>query len=426
MHQVVERPPDPLVETTLALMASRAGRPAVREIAAAAGVSPSLITYRFGSVETLRQAALSASLEQDGQRWQSRQRGLLSAPVSRADLAGLLNELLMDESRPDDRLAALRWLRILSAVRGGAGTQGPFSVSEQDFWAQLGRRLDLSSGEENTLTAFFHGLAFGHLIGAAMPGFQAWSSSLVNRFSQRLLGLPVSWPGADSAWRAFADDVSVAHEGVGKAHPTRRAILDGAVQILIEEGVSALTHRRLALASGASVSSVIHFFDGRRAILREAYGLLYRRLCERTVSQLGLKGGNAGSLLPHALAQSLSARDPRGETDTRKEVAGLLNAMFEASRDPETSQLALSLFARSGETSRSLLRLLPGFEDGAGWMDAQIFRLTSNGLMFMSLDVSSPTGASQEPAMSDRLADALSLLFGPRDPLQDAGRFSGA
>lgn len=418
MHHTVAPLPDPLVETTLALMASRAGGPAVREIAAAAGVSPSLINYRFGSIETLRKAALSVSLERDGARWENRQRGLLSAPVSRADLAGLLNELLIDESRPDDRLAALRWLRILSAVRGGAGAAGPFSSAELAFWIELGRRLDLSFGEQRTLTAFFHGLAFGHLIGAAMPGFQAWSSSLVNRFSQRLFGLPVSWPGADSAWRAFADDVTALEGGARNAHPTRQAILNGAVQILIEEGVSSLTHRRLALASDASVSSVIHFFDGRRAILREAYGLLYGRLRERTFSQWELKEADAGSLSPRTLAERLSARDPRGEQVTRQEMSGLLNAMFEASRDPETAQLALSLFARSGETSRSLLHFLPEFKEGAGWMDAQIFRLISNGLMFLSLDVQSQEYATPESVMSDGLSDALNLLFGKRDPAQ--------
>lgn len=417
MHHTVGRSPDPLVEITLELMASRPGRPAVREIAAAAGVSPSLITYRFGSVETLRKAALSASLEQDGQRWKRRQHCLLSAPVARADLAGLLNELLMDESRPNDRLAALRWLRILSSVRGGADTQGPFSGDEQEFWAQLGRRMDLSCSEQHTLTAFFHGLAFGHLIGASTPGFQAWSSSLVNRFSQRMFGLPVSWPGADSAWREFADEVSMPAEGAGKEHPTHRAILDGAVQILIKEGMSALTHRRLAHASNASVSSVIHFFDGRRAILKEAYGLLYRRLRERAFSQLEIEEGDTGLLSPRALAERLSANDPRGDVGPRQEMAGLLNAMFEASRDPETSQLALSLFARSGETSRSLLRLLPGFEDGAGWMDAQIFRLTSNGLMFLSLYTPPQKRKFEELGMSDGLADAITVLFGARGPL---------
>ena len=85
--------------------------------------------------------------------------------------------------------------------------------------------------------------------------------------------------------------------------------------------------------------------------------------------------------------------------------------MFEASRDTETVQLALSLFARSGETSRNLLRCLPGFEDGAGWLDAQIFRLVSNGLVFLSLDEVPGAGTSEGVCMNDRLGDALTLLF---------------
>lgn len=411
MYHNVSDLTDPLVDTTLALMACRAGPPVVREIAAAAGVSPSLINYRFGSAEALRNAAIGVALDRDAERWISRRQGLLSAPLSRSDLAGLLNELLVDETRPDDRLAALRWLYMLKVLRGGDTAASPFSRAERDFWANLALRLKLSGEAHRTLMAFFHGLAFGHLVGAGASGFYAWSSSLVDRFTQRLFGIAVSWPGADSAWRAmFAQEVQATESAEG-THPTRQAILDAAVQILVGEGVSALTHRRLASEASASVSSVVYFFDSRRAILREAYGLLYRRLCERTLSHLDFSPGDAGSLEPRALAQRLAARDREGERGNRLELAGLLNAMFEASRDRETRPLAISLFARSGETSRTLLRYLRGFEHGAGWLDAQVFRLVSNGLIFLSLDTPHQKSASPELAISGELADALALLF---------------
>lgn len=415
MHQSVTETSDPLLDITLTLMASRAGGPSVREIAAAAGVSPSLISYRFGGVEALRKAALGASLQQDARRWEARQRDLLRVPIARSDLAGLLSELLIDEAGPGDTLGALRWLRILRAVRDGTVTHSPFSDAEQEFWASLARQLDLSGGEQRTLTAFFHGLAFGHVIGVGAPGFHAWSSSLVHRFAQRLSGVPVSWPGADSAWRVSAalqgDQVTM---GAESAHPTRRAILDAAVRILVEEGTASLTHRRLAIAASASVSSVIHFFESRRAILREAYGLLYRRLCDRALNRLNLGQGEHRLLEPRALAQLLFERDENAERANQYELAGLLNAMFEASQDSETRQLALSLFARSGQTSRSLLLHLPGFEEGAGWLDAQIFRLVSNGLTFLSLKVSPQESEFQPTSISDGLGDALTLLFGER------------
>jgi AcrR family transcriptional regulator len=410
MHHSEPNPSERLVETALALMASRAGGPGLREIAAAAGVSPSLINYRYGSIDTLMAAARVASLEQDARRWETCQRDLLSAPVSRSDLAGLLNELLIGETRPDDQLAALRWLRILGVARGHTGQAGPFSNAEQEFWALLGSKLDLSSGETHTLKAFFHGLAFGHLIGAASPGFHAWSSSLVDLFTRRLLGRPVSWTCADSAWRSMAAQTSEPTGGVRSEHPTRQALLEAAIQIMTEEGVNALTHRRLATEAHASVSSVTHFFNGRREILKDAYTLLYQRLCQRALSQLEYKD-EAGSLTPRALAERLTAMDQQGAQNNRTELIGLLNAMFEASRDTETVQLALSLFARSGETSRNLLRCLPGFEDGAGWLDAQIFRLVSNGLVFLSPDEAHGTGTSEGAHMKDRLGDALTLLF---------------
>lgn len=413
MHHTETPSSERLVETTLALMGRLPGGPGLRDIATAAGVSPSLINYRYGSIATLRNAALVASLDQDGRRWANHQRDLLSAPVARCDLPGLLNELLAGDTRPDDRLAALRWLRILKATRDGAGSPGPFSIAEHEFWAQLALKLDLSPAEEHTLRAFFHGLAFGHLIGATSPGFQAWSTSLVDHFVLRLLGRSVSWPRADSAWRLMAAKASEPTGSFDSSHPTRKAILEAAIQIMVAEGVNSLTHRRLAKEAGASASSVIHFFNGRRAILKEAYMLLYQRLCERTLGQFEFEH-QAGSLTTQDLAARLVVDDARGEQDTRDELAGLLNAMFEASRDSETGQLALSLFARSGETSRNLLGCLRGFEDGAGWLDAQMFRLVSNGLVFLSFDQLAKSGPLHGLGRKERLEDALTLLFGQR------------
>ncbi|MFN4185912.1 MAG: TetR family transcriptional regulator, partial [Hyphomonas sp.] len=192
------------------------------------------------------------------------------------------------------------------------------------------------------------------------------------------------------------------------------AILDAAVRILVEDGTSALTHRRLAAAAGASVSSVIHFFETRRAILREAYSLLNARLRDRALLLLDEPEAGPGSLTVTELALRLAPVNQNAGRANEIELAGLLNAMFEASRDGETRQVALSLFARSGETSRILLGRLRGLENGASWLDAQLFRLTFNGLMMLSLDRQTSKEKSVGPARPDELAETLSILFGER------------
>lgn len=394
-------------------MARRAGMPGVREIAAAAGVSPSLVGYRFGSMDGLRQTVLARAHDQEASRWRERMRVFLCGAVSRDDLAGLLNELLLSESWPDDRLAALRWLRMLRRVRSEGDVHGIFPESEGLFWAELSERLALPMGADRTLAAFFHGLAFGQLIGAREMGFQAWSSTLVERFTRRLLGHPIPGGAADSAWRQIAADHTDGMADQNRIqHPTRQAILDAAVRILVEDGTSGLTHRRLAAAAGVSVSSVIHFFETRRTILREAYSLLNARVRDRALVLFDDPQSSPGALTASELARRLTPVDQIAGRANQLELAGLLNAMFEASRDSETRQIGLSLFARSGETSRRLLRRLRGFEEGGSWLDAQIFRLTSNGLMMLSLQGQAAEAATEYPVRPDELADTLSLLFG--------------
>ena len=430
MYQDRADPSERILDETIRLLGVRAGMPSVRDVAAAACVSPALVVYRFGDMNALRAAALEAARLREDEIWRRRRSDYLGAPLTGADLAGLLGELLTNEAAHTPELAPVRWLRSLKGLREGAAA-AITSPQEAAFWVELGDRLALSREAERLCTAFYHGLSFGHVIASGRPGFAAWSSALTHRFAERLLGGAPSGLGSDSAFRAAAaragDPSSNAPQA--RAHPKRHAILEAAIRILVDEGAASLTHRRLAAEAGASVSSVIHFFDDRRSILREAYGQLYVRLRTRSLRVLEETGGEADQLSPRQLADGLLARSADVMRDNELESVGLLNAMFEASRDEETSQFAFAMFAHIGATSKSLFARLKGYRGSIGWLDAQAFRLVFNGQIMLRYDPQfvDPGLRYNLEAAAEEMATALNLMFGSasapfRQPIHMLGK----
>lgn len=418
MYQNRPDPSERILEETMQRLGAQGGMPSVRDVAAAAGVSPALVVYRFADMAALRSAALEAArLREDG-IWRRRQRDYLAAPLTAGDLAGLLGELLADEAVRTPQLGALRWLRSLEAIRRGeAGGAAITAPQETAFWDGLSDRLGLSCEARRLCQAFYHGLAFGHVIAAGRPGFGAWSAAVTHRFTDRLRGGAPAGAGSDSAFRAAAARAGdlACNAPQTRRHATREAILEAAIRILLDEGAASLTHRRLAAEAGASVSSVIHFFDDRRALLREAYGQLHIRLRTRALEELDEAGGAPKGLTPSRLAGGLVARSPEVMRANERAAAGLLNAMFEASREEETSQLALAMFAHIGETSRSLFARIEGCRGSIGWLDAQAFRLVLNGQIMLNYDPSflDPAMRNDPAASAAEIAAALTLMFGP-------------
>lgn len=418
MYQVRTDPSDRILNETIRLLGTRAGMPSVRDVATAAQVSPALVVLRFGDMDTLKAAAFEAARLREDAIWQRRRGDYLGAPLTGADLAGLLSELLADEAARTPDLAAVRWLRSLTALRAPAASGVAITPpQEAAFWAGLGERLNLSREAERLCFAFYHGVAFGHVIAAGWPGFLAWSTALTHRFAERLLGCTPAGSGSDSAFRAAAAQAGDLSGDARQArqHPTRRALLEAACRILVDEGAARLTHRRLAAEAGASVSSVTHFFGDRRSIVCDAYRQLYVRLRTRALSVLDGAGTAEGMLTPSQLAEALHAPGAQSIRTSELGVAGLLNAMFEASRDPETSKLALAMFAIIGEASQLLLARLAACRGSIGWLDAQVFRILLNGQIMLSHDAQlrDPALRNEPKDSTVETAVTLSLMFGP-------------
>ena len=66
-----------------------------------------------------------------------------------------------------------------------------------------------------------------------------------------------------------------------KASPDRRTeILDAALQLIAEDGVDSVTHRRVAAAAGVPLGSTTYYFDSRDHLLRDAFRRYIERISE--------------------------------------------------------------------------------------------------------------------------------------------------
>lgn len=69
---------------------------------------------------------------------------------------------------------------------------------------------------------------------------------------------------------------------------TRQALLDAAVDILIEDGYAHLTTRRVAERAGVAQSTQMHYFPTREEFLVEALGHVAQRMADEALADLDL------------------------------------------------------------------------------------------------------------------------------------------
>lgn len=85
--------------------------------------------------------------------------------------------------------------------------------------------------------------------------------------------------------------------------PRRRAILDAALTIFLQNGVAGTTIEALHRESGASVGSIYHFFGSKEGVAAELYIATLRAYFDIYLAALQrsstARGGIAGSVLAH-------------------------------------------------------------------------------------------------------------------------------
>jgi len=128
---------------------------------------------------------------------------------------------------------------------------------------------------------------------------------------------------------------------------TRTALLDAAVDCLIDEGYAAVTTRGVAERAGVSQGAQQHYFDGRVDMVVQAVGHLSQRLAEQSREQIRT-----------------------GQRDERRRMQTLLDRMWDIHTGP-AFQTAADLWA----AARTDLELREPIENLGRDLDRQLAQL---------------------------------------------------
>lgn len=128
---------------------------------------------------------------------------------------------------------------------------------------------------------------------------------------------------------------------------TRTALLDAAVECLIDEGYAAVTTRGVAERAGVSQGAQQHYFDGRVDMVVQAVGHLSQRMAEQSREQIRT-----------------------GQRDERRRMQTLLDRMWDIHTGP-AFQTAADLWA----AARTDLELREPIENLGRDLDRQLAQL---------------------------------------------------
>lgn len=331
----------------LALLGERAL--SFRRLASAAGVSLATLSYHLGSKAQILQRLVEGERERDRvrhqawlERWQALPR------FDPAALAAVI-ELHLDESAADEdagghRLTSLIWADMI--LRAGvddatAVLLRPWLQERRDFWAQLfAGRIERADSWADLVMGYvtdegIHSLAIGH-----RSDYRLLRRMAIERIARDVTVQGSSAPGTDLGNGDFF--TALVHRmdpgiGLGGADATsdliepgrRRDIAAAACEVILADGVQALTHRSVGERISVPASSVAYHFRGRDDLLWAGQQMVYLvaqgrlpppdagidpiRVTARGTQMIAL----AAARDPSLAAQATDLRRLRGENLTR-------------------------------------------------------------------------------------------------------------
>ena len=117
----------------------------LRSVAEVAGVSPSLLTYRFGSREALILQMFEAARLRDRAFWEGCEASVGKVDIRKTDLPGMMSGLAMQAIEAASTEQVLRWLCATQAVRTPSLAETVHAWSENG--AGVWRKLLAASGK---------------------------------------------------------------------------------------------------------------------------------------------------------------------------------------------------------------------------------------------------------------------------------------
>ena len=180
----------------------------------------------------------------------------------------------------------------------------------------------------------------------------------------------------------------------------REALLDAVLRVVAEEGVEAVTHRRVAEEAGLPLASTTYWFDSKEHLLTAALQSAAERDIERLRALLGESSEPARDPLGLAVGAVLGPSGDSSQT-SRGWLLATYALMLEAARRPALREATM-------RWTDAYLEALPPLLAAAGSRqpraDAELLLAAADGLLVEQL--ASDDATDLAPRLR-RLADAL-------------------
>ena len=150
------------------------------------------------------------------------------------------------------------------------------------------------------------------------------------------------------------DRESEALMAVSTAVDARRRILEQTLRLIGEEGIGAVSNRRVASAAGVALGSLTYHFPSQTQLLREAL-LLY---VQEEVERLQVIAAELRASEPTAAQVAAEVQLIVERSSGRLEEVAELELHLQASRDPELQEASARCFAAYEEVARAALEAL--------------------------------------------------------------------
>ena len=365
---------EPLIAATIRISALHgASALSSRTIGEFAGIAPSAINYRYGSLEGLiAQAGLVADRSRAA-AWQSRAARLDALSLGPDDFGPGVYSALRDHVANCRGEEILFWNEVISCCRTSRAPASAEGFEAEDaFWGKLLKVCGITRLQPQVMQCFALAVRFAWMIFETPEAFDAWAFALVTRFADRARGNAPASDG-DPAWRRHA----AAQAGLEKApaipdHDTARRVIKATIDLIMSQGAASVTHRSVAARANLSASSVQHFFGSRQTLLLAAYRAIYSAARQRTLrTDLPV-----GTLEADRLFSEITSQDLANPGENEAAFAAMHGLILSASQTDEMRAIAKALIARMGEASMDILGALKHPRGTISRLDAQILSMT--------------------------------------------------
>ena len=370
-----------------------------RDIAARAGVSASAINRRYGSQARLVLAAFEHALTDR----QTHTEGLVDScrdlALPKEDAAHLFAVMLQDACYARSDLLLLGWQIpfLTEEVDPNGHIRRDWHLAALAPWQAAGAVCGFSELESELVGTALGAMARGQLITSRPLLVQGWTLDAARRLVQRLTGTPPI-PAGDSHWRlalkkhAETMTAPVLEEGSVKAN-----IITAAIQLVLQHGPFALTHRLIAEKAGVSLSSMTYHFSGIDEILWQTVVAMIA----------GRSSARRETPADRMTLERLTGILGDGAADTIPFMRRLSEVELVSRYRPELAELSDTLLLRHGATSEQHLRDLFGQEAGADRLDGVNWHHLMVGLMETAATLPGPERAAYIATRIKRWARAL-------------------